>query len=400
MSKNFSISISSVICFLTFMISFFSTNYFASYNILKYISLVIIGLYIVKYAYVLLLRKFLPINFSLILFSLLVVISAYFNLYRGTERNPFLAAIVFSGSLLEMFFVAEIMSEKGNTIKMVDIYFKAALIVTIVTEFIAVFAPSFAASNRDNYLIGTKFQVVYMHYLIITFYLAKSKLIENRKSNVKIFVLLCVWAVFASIFTQCSTGVVGIILLLMFSVVLKEGKNILQNNRTFLIVITFSFAFPFIYNFILNNPLAEYIIVDLLHRDLTLTSRTTVFSRVLNLLPGNLKWGFGYGSTYELGIQFAGIPNTQNAILNWIWQCGVATTVLMVVFMFLVVNYSKKSVEHSGTGAIKPSLILVYIFSILGAVEVTFNSTFFGLLAVLLLVSNAELLRRSDNIWE
>lgn len=388
MSKNFTLSISGVICFLTFMISFFNTNYFANYNILKYISLVLIGLYVIRYSYILLLRKFLPVNIMLILFSIFVVLSAYFNLYRGTERNPFLAAIVFSGSLLEMFFIAEIMSEKENTIKMIDIYFKTAIIVTIVTAFIALFLPSFAASNQDAYLIGTKFQVVYMHYLIIVFYLVRCKLLGYRKTNVKIFIILCIWAISASIFTQCSTGIVGIVLLILFSVAIKEDKNILLSNRLFLSVTILSFAFIFIYSLILDNPISEYIIVNLLHRDLTLTSRTTVFSKVLNVLPGNLMWGFGYGSAYELGIRLAGVPNTQNAILNWIWQCGTATTILMVVFIFTVFNYSKKYENCRKSAALKPLYILLYIFIILGSVEVTFNNTFWGLLAALLLVSN------------
>lgn len=399
MSKKFTLSISSIICFLTFMVSFFSTNYFVGYNILKYISLVIIGLYVVKHLHILLLRKFLLTNFSLILFSLFVVISAYFNLYRDIERNPFLAAIVFSGSLLEMFFIAEIMSEKGNTIKMMDIYFKSALIIAIITEFIAIFLPSFAASNQDRYLIGTKFQVVYMHYLIIVFYVVKNKLIKKKKFNNKIFILLSLWAIFASIFTQCSTGVVGIILLLVFLMIFKKNQNILLNNIIFLIVIILSFAFIFMYGFILKNSIMEYIIVNLLHRDMTLTSRTIVFGRVLNLLPGNLIWGFGYGSTYELGIQLAGIPNTQNAILNWIWQSGVVTTVLMVLFIFVTFNFSKKIAEFGRVDVLKPLCILVYIFVILGAIEVTFNNTFFGLLAVLISVSNT-VLNRKEKAYE
>lgn len=394
MSRRFTLSISSIVCFLTFMISFFNTNYFAGYNTLKYISLVIIGVYIVKYSYILLLRKFLVINLSLIAFSFFVVISAYFNLYRGTERNPFLAAIVFSGSLIEMFFVAEIISEKENTAKMIDIYYKTALIITIITEFIAIFLTSFAASNQDSYLIGTKFQVVYMHYLIIAFYLAKNELIQKKKSNIRMLILLCLWTIFASIFTQCSTGVVGITLFVVFLAIFRNNQDILLRNHIFLAVILLSFAFVFIYSLILNNPLAEYIIVNLLHRDMTLTSRTTVFSRVLNLLPGNLMWGFGYGSTYELGIQLAGIPNTQNAILNWIWQCGVPTTILMVLFIFIVFNRSKKFMGYDSVRTSKPLCSLVYVFVILGAIEVTFNSTFFGVLAALLSVSNKTSIKR------
>lgn len=387
MSRRFTLSISSIICYLTFMISFFNTNYFAGYNTIKYISLVLIGLYIAKYSQILLHRKFLLVNLSLILFSVFVVISAYFNLYRDTERNPFLAAIVFSGSLIEMFFIAEVMSEKGNSIKMVNIYYKAALIITIITEFIAIFLPSFAATNQDSYLIGTKFQVVYMHYLIIAFYLTKNELIK-KKSNIRILILLCVWAIFASVFTQCSTGVVGITLLIVFLVIFREKRNVLISSNIFLLTLLFSFAFVFIFSFILNNPLAEYVVVDLLHRDMTLSSRTVVFSRALNLLQNNLMWGFGYGLAYELGIQLAGIPNTQNAILNWVWQCGVVTTVLMVVFMLMIFYCSKRISRYDQAEALKPLCILIYIFAILGAIEVTFNSTFFGLLAALLLLSN------------
>ena len=66
MIEGFSLSVSSIICSLTFIISFFNPIYFPQYNILKYFSLVIIGLFIIKNASLILLKKFLPINFFLV----------------------------------------------------------------------------------------------------------------------------------------------------------------------------------------------------------------------------------------------------------------------------------------------------------------------------------------------
>lgn len=391
MIEGFSLSVSSIICSLTFIISFFNPIYFPQYNILKYFSLVIIGLFIIKNASLILLKKFLPINFFLVCFSFLVIISAYLNLYRETVRNPFLAAIVFSGTLLEMFFVMEIMSELGMTLKMLDIYFKLSVILALITEFIALFLPSFANNNRDIYLIGTKFQVAYIHYLIIAFYIIRNIINRSLKFN-KVFIVLCIWAFIINIYTQCATGIVGVMLLVTLGFAFNSERNILLHSYTFLIIAILSFIFVFIADWVLKNPLVEYIVVDLLHRDVTLTSRTIIYSRAMDLLPGNLLWGFGYGSAYELGSELGGFSNTQNAILNWIWQCGIPTTIIMIVFITLIFHYSIKNSEVN-RAIIMPVFCLAYVFVILGAIEVTFDSIFFGVLSVLILIANTE-----DNI--
>ena len=122
-------------------------------------------------------------------------------------------------------------------------------------------------------------------------------------------------------------------------------------------------------------------IVNTLGRSLTLTGRTRIYNKLPELLYKRLWTGYGFGSSYEICMQYGSFPNTQNGIAEWVLQVGLPATVILVVLIYVVIHMLHKS-EMSGKAGI-PGIFVLYVLAFLASVEVTINLAYFFWLAVL-----------------
>ena len=92
--------------------------------------------------------------------------------------------------------------------------------------------------------------------------------------------------------------------------------------------------------------------------------------------------GYGYNNSYSILYPLIQAPNTQNALVEW-WfisgliGLGLLLTSIYINFENMKKNYAKKFNEDS-------FIMGIYIFLILGSIEITIGTAFF----VLLLFSN------------
>ena len=207
-----------ILAVLIYMLTFFSTTYF-NYNLFKYALIIIVGVLLVSDFNGRIFRKNRKINYIIICFCCIVVIFSFVN--RGNlERNPFLASVVFVGILLENTFVVEKFSYIGKMNLLIEVFYKMTLIVVVVTDVLAVIGNS-VYSHGGNYLIGTKFQVVYLHFFLIAFFMTykgailKKSTKEAYVNKMKmIFYVALTWGI--ALKTSTATGVVGTVVLLIF----------------------------------------------------------------------------------------------------------------------------------------------------------------------------------------
>lgn len=383
MNGSFKLSVSSLLTILIFITQFISLPYISWYNLLRYATIVAVGLYICPKIKVVLKKKYLPVNSFALLFSLLTVCTAYLNKNRMTTRNPFLAAIVFTASFLLFLSFMEIMAEQGMIKKIIGIFFKTSLVFTLITD-ILIFAAPFLYGMYNQYLVGTKFAVVYLHLLLILFYLVHVNFSEKKwlKKDITLMLsLLTAWSFIIGIYVDCSTGIIGLFVLLILIMIIDNNESLVFNGIFYCVTQFFCFGFVFFCEFILSNQIVQNFIVNILQRDITLTSRTSIYAKVPGILTIYKGWiiGLGYGSSYELGTKYGGFPNAQNGILNWIWQVGLPTTVIMVVMFASILNLSKKYMDQNNKKVLLPLISGLYLFTILGTVEITMSVMYFSL---------------------
>ena len=140
-------------------------------------------------------------------------------------------------------------------------------------------------------------------------------------------------------------------------------------------------SFMYVFEIVLSNEIVQDFIVNTLGRSLTLTGRTRIYNKLPELLYKRLWTGYGFGSSYEICMQYGSFPNTQNGIAEWVLQVGLPATVILVVLIYVVIHMLHKS-EMSGKAGI-PGIFVLYVLAFLASVEVTINLAYFFWLAVL-----------------
>lgn len=401
MFKNKKITITSVLLVLCFLTQFISLPYFSWYDILRYFTIVVVGLYDITKYKLIFQKKYRIINLISLLFCGLTILSAFLNLKRDLERNPLYAAIVFSASFIVFLFFIESLAEQNQIKKTLNIFFKTALLIAIVTDILIIFVPSLK-ETYDNYLIGTKFGVSFLHLELIVLYLCNLDINKLKISNKVILFILFILTYLISLCVQCVTGIISVLILLILLFCVKNNEKNFSNPVIFIAVQCMSFVFIFIYGNLLNIPFIKYIIVNYFEKDITLTSRTIIFSIVPDILSKNNAWltGMGYGSSYELGHKYSSFPDTQNGILEWIWNVGVPTTIIMLLMFSIIFYVVKKRINKDNKKNLFPILAIIYMFTILEMIEVTIGKTYFGFIALLFGIAVENKIYKNANFIE
>ena len=365
---------------LIYFASFITLPYFEYYNLFKYCILLVCGIYSLFNIFVLGNYKLRKINILLIAYLISIIVSAYINKDVGTERNSFLASIVFCGSIFETVIIMERYFHDNKIDKLVNVLFNITLYVLIINDFL-IFVGYNHPFVENYYLIGNKFTVSYTHILLLALYFYKIKKYDTTIKNI-IFICLSITTLTIDLLVKCSTGIVGLIVFYIISMFIKE-KHLIKSKLFFIFIFTLSFTFFLTFDLFLNNDFVKYIIVDILGEDITLTGRISIYQNIIEVLDGHYLFGYGYGNSFEVMMSTIGAPNSQNGLLECILTQGViSTTILITMIMYstLCKKYKKNNFL----------IAIIYMFIILSSIEITFGSLFLIVLVLSYLIDNYE----------
>lgn len=378
-----SVSITKIILFLVYLMEFsnFYIGFFPQFQYIKYISICIVAIFLLQRVSVFIKKDHIKINGVLILFSIVMLYPSvmYMNNY---ERNPLLATIVFWLIQAETFLVMEVMCEEEKINMVVQFYYRLTLFWIIITDVLTVLFPSIFTTRAGNYLVGTKFTVSYLHLLLIALFMTKNRIFKKENvASKSTVILMLLWGVFIITRVQCNTGLIGLILLLIIMALPKQIQNKLCSPVLFIGIVAVSTAFSVVYEVILANPSIQHFISVYLKRELTLTGRTYIYAMMPKIFEGHYATGYGYGTTYEVCRHFTGFANTQNAILEWVVQLGIVGTTVLII-LFLTAFKKMKGCKEDSVNTFVPLVAYIYSMVLLGTVEITIDSMFFGVVAV------------------
>lgn len=390
MEKRLKISVYTVFEVLVYILAFADIRN----NIIKYGLMVVVGVFLVsKVSHELLAhnRTFnvLTVGFSVI--SLLISFQA-----RGlTNRDPLLANIVFCGIFIEFVLMTEVISERKGIQHFLKTASICAMILCAVTDVLAFTI----GANKGIYLIGTKFQVVYHHMLVIGLYMLVTQSATENKRSVNYYkrnlVLtgMIALTILISVRIDCSTGIVGVLCLLAFTWLININRDFFSRPVVFVGFVLLAFGFMWGFEAVLNNKQIITLVTVYLQRSISLTGRTIIYAKMPNVMSNHWMFGYGYGSTYEICRSKIGFADTQNALMEWIMQIGVVGTVaLLVVLVYAfsnsaVLKNKKQWVWFAG---------YIYTLVFIGTVEITYTMYFFAVL-ILIYVSGTEMKRSRFN---
>ena len=354
-------------------------------KIIKYICVILLLFFLLKKKQYIFKKKYLKINFWLYLFCLSVFASSVNMLFIHFpldfhKVSPF-SGILFIICVIDIFLLLEYLYETKQTNIFCQTLYKTMLLFIVVNDiFLLKQMPSISGmdSYAIQYLIGNKFEVSYFHLFFAALYYqlkcTTRLILPKNKFIFSLHILLCI---IVSIFTECSTGIIGTLVLFMSILLYYKISFLFKPQIIILLTLTIGSFFIF-YETILNIPFIQYIIVDVLNEDLTLTGSTVIYEKMIDLLYMEPLLGYGNGTATFFTTYYISdlLTNTQNGLLNDFIDWGIIgiSCLLLLVYAVFKNNITLNSKYKN------PFVCLAFTYIILSSIEITLGLRFLTVL--------------------
>lgn len=128
-------------------------------------------------------------------------------------------------------------------------------------------------------------------------------------------------------------------------------------------------------------PIVQYIVVDVLGEDLTLTGRLSMYEKLGDVLTECPLYGFGIGNAPLTTFMYGVGENAQNGLFNMFIESGFIGTTAYLIAAILLIKHTE------GNHFYFPIIAFIYMMLLLSTIEVTFT-TYFTAIMIILLLSN------------
>lgn len=332
---------------------------------------------------------------TLAVFCVMLVISMFVNRDAAFGESPLRNTFRLLLYLVELFLLMIVLAETGRGKAAISFLFWYVAAITLIND-VLMFSGfiRFGTGRFETYLVGSKFSVSYLHMYLLTLWAIRSKWQSRKHRLSKWMVLLAAaYIVGMAVRVDCMTGIIGCAaLVILFGMVdSKRRSRLLRFTSPMILMLTLvaSVVFVLLVDMILELPFVQFIIEDVLGRDLTLTGRTNIYNVYFKTMEGRMLWGVGFGGANEASVSLFGYENVQNALLQWVLQVGIPATVGLAAVMYQAFRQIHRKKLHN-MNMILPLVALIYMYVILGTVETTFNMAFIMWIALIFMLANEK----------
>lgn len=335
------------------------------------------------------------INISAILLITIIVYSAYVNQDNSFDRSYWnvvsqsFGVTTLTAMRLDhtIYFVIKLLFfilyfEYLNRFNQGQIFFKYIFIFLFLFVLISdINGFVYESDGIDGYLAGNKFYVCYLNIFFVTIYLLRLGKKEMTKKQ-KMFVRIVLFITFLlSIKTKCTTMIIGTMVFYYLIFIFNKCKRFLLYKPYFYLsgLFIFDILFFLFVSWILQFSIVQYVIVDVLGEDLTLTGRVGMYSRLGHVLDECPLYGFGLGNSHMTTVMYGVGDNAQNGLLNLFIEIGILGTVFYFLMMLLLLVHAKNNKNSYSL------ICFVYMMLVVSSIEVTFTTYFTAMIILLIL---------------
>ncbi|HJG07526.1 MAG TPA: hypothetical protein K8V25_04670 [Megamonas hypermegale] len=294
------------------------------------------------------------------------------------EYSPASAFVgmAFALKIISLFLVIEYSILHKSFYTLLKVFFSLTMLLLIINDVLVLVNGVNFSGN--GYFLGNKFQVVYMHYFAFLFYTLKKIYISSLNAT-KCY-LFIFWVAAISILLHCTTTLLGSILLMLFFLFRTKKIALFYNPNFTILLILFTASFFWLFSNILDNSYIHYFLVDILGKDPTLTGRIGIYALLDDTFLRDTVSGVGLENSHFFMSYLFGAANTQNGLFEvWVEQ-GLIGALLFLSIIYVMLNSARKNEFKEFT---YPIVALMYVFILLGTVEITFGYRFCILLSFL-----------------
>lgn len=395
MKKTISVSLSAILAVLVFHLSIVKiySGYMPQYfNIRKTIA-VIIFLLLIRRGKIFLKDEYLSFNIILLMFCGAILYSAkqgqqYMNGYTPNS-------IIFAISIAEFALCMEYFHYMGTTKKVISIFTFLSFLYCVLADLMIVISPQKTVTEWGavsyQYLLGDKFDITYLHIIMISLFCCSVKEWKWNKKHKIIFVLLSVWNIIIAFSVQCTTSILGWGSFVIFYFLRDKLNGVFKENWFCVAYLALCNTILLINSAILNIPVIKYVIENVFHESTTLTGRTRIYLEMYKLLKLNIWWGVGFHNNYEMSSAYTGAGDVQNGICDCLVSFGIVGTTLMVILLVI-------AMKKGGRKSSPAILALLFSFITISSVEITLRLLFCASIALVAFSWETDDENRGHNI--
>ncbi len=326
-------------------------------------------------------QKYQKINLFLTLFCISAFISSYCG--RSYASHSYLTTFKYVMTIVVAVLFFECVNFYGNIMWkiVIKVFTYLSLFYVIVNDLLMLVLPGiFRASDElgtgdkfNCFFLGNKFNVVYLHLFFWAFYLLYQQLIKKNKRMCTILIIALV--IFVSIYVKCSTGIIAIFVfcLLCFE---KFEKYFFNPVTTFISIGIFD-TILFVNAAFLSTPFIKFIIENVLGKEIGLTGRMDIYTRIGYLVSKNILFGYGYENNTYVASQTVLASNVQNGVLDNVVSFGIIGTALLAIWIWSCLKFAQKN------GKLNAFSYLLYTYIVISSVEIVFRTNFIIIIALI-----------------
>lgn len=342
------------------------------YYYVRWISAILLAFLLLIFA-----TKYLVRNVNILLMTALIMfcMSSLYSSFLNRAGYMFHVGVFNVLFFIETFCVFKYVKETKKVSVCINTLLFVLSLYCFINDVLMFMAPETFYGN-GKFFLYSKFYIAYLHMVLFTLYQCK----ENKKVHISFF--LWIMSMVVCIYTDCSTGIVGLVILLLLLLPDKIAM-ILKNEFVALAVAVGCSLLLLLKDAMIMIPAVRYFIVNILHESIDLNSRMIIYQSLAKILNIHPLWGFGAENNYNACQRFLVIspyeaaPDAQNGLIDWLISYGRIGTIILLIVLFLCFRVARKK----NRGGNVYFLCTIYSFFVLGSIEIVFDIIFFFLLS-------------------
>ncbi len=313
--------------------------------------------------------RYLRMNILVGVLCISIFMSAMLN--KGILTFSIISSLQLITKLLCFVLFFEIISFEGYWDKSIKLMIGIIVCYCAMSDILMFVAPhrtwSAWGEHYDTFLVGSKFNMSYLHlWLVILFPLVY----KDKKTT---HFMLMLWTFVISVLDECSTMVVGMIVFYLLFYFHDRIKRVIYNKIFLIFALVFFAGILILGSEILQLPVVQRILLDVLNETPTLSGRMNIYTRLETLLLVNPFVGVSFDSNYNFSYIATGAANYQNGIIDLYVSFGFIGITLFIILLIGCCHYCEKMDDRVLVSS-------VYLFIVISAVEIVYRMNIYMIL--------------------
>lgn len=318
---------------------------------------------------------------AIIPFCLMVVVSTQVGYLAGyVGFSNYIDAVFYAICLYALSLLIAACANRGRATTVINVFFWMTIIYCILS---AVFIVKVGTADGQLlfYFAGNKFSTSYYFVMLASLTYAKLEMDgSSRKVTTIATGALGLLSLLVATHLYCSTAAVMAIFVIVLAFIPGKVQQVLMKPSVVVgMMLLTGIVLVFLMQ-MLQIPIVQHVVVDILGESLTLTGRDLIYSSLSAVISESPVFGYGYGNAAVA--MHVGYGNAQNSIMETIVNYGL----IGLCTIFYTVWVSARGKKPSWVWG---AYVLLYAMILGSVVEITYNYFFFIALLIIDVSSNA-----------